>query len=93
MDIEQEVQVYQLPRRARGGYAAQKFRSIEITTNFYPVSTKPIDEIHIFSLRFSPQITHDDRTTRNKVLEEAIKDIRLQIRNSSLTQAIPFLAE
>ena len=68
MDLEEQVQVCQLPRRPRGGYAASKFRNIEISTNFFPVSSKPIDEIHIFRLKFIPQIALDDRTTRNKVL-------------------------
>ena len=87
MDLEEQVQVCQLPRRPRGSYALDKFRKIEISTNFFPVSAKPIDEIHIFRLKFTPQIALDDRVTRNKVLEQALADIRNNIRTFSVMQA------
>lgn len=93
MDLEEKVQVCQLPRRPRGSYAMNKFRNIEISTNFFPVSAKPIDEIHIFRLKFIPQIAFDDRVTRNKVLELALGEIRNNIRKYCITQATPSLVE
>lgn len=81
MDLEETVQVCELPKRPKGIYSSNKFRTVEITTNFYPVTSKKIEEIHIFRLKFTPQIPFDDRTTRNRVLENAIKDIREFIRN------------
>lgn len=88
MDLEEQVQVCQLPRRPRGAYSGGKFRSIEISTNFYPVSAKPIDEIHIFRIKFMPEIAFDDRVTRNKVLQQAIEDIKMSISNFCITQGI-----
>lgn len=86
MDTEETVQVCQLPRRPRGGYAAQKFHSVDITTNFYQVSTAPISTIYIWKLRITPNIPLDDRTTRTSVLERAGSDIRSHIRNCAFMQ-------
>ena len=80
MDAEEEIKICELPKRPRGLYSKERFRSVEIVTNFYPVSIKPIKEIHIFKIKFTPQIMNDDRTTRNRVLEKAMPDIKVSIR-------------
>lgn len=72
--------ICKLPKRQVGAYSKQKFRNIEILTNFYPVSIKPIKEIHIFKIKFTPQIMEDDRNTRTRVLGNAIDGIKLSIR-------------
>ncbi len=38
-----------------------------------------MDEIHIFRLKFTPQITLDDRATRRSLLEACIGDIKANI--------------
>lgn len=64
MDTEIKVQVCQLPKRPRGPHSMQKFREVNIITNFYPVKIEPMEEIHIFRIKFTPQIQLDDRATR-----------------------------
>lgn len=60
----EETEILQLPKRPRGAYAKDKFRNIQVITNFYQVSIKPIKEIHIFKIKFTPQVMNDDRATR-----------------------------
>lgn len=53
MKIEEEEHgLCKLPKRPAGLYSKQKFRNVEIVTNFYPVSIKPIQEIYIFRIKF-----------------------------------------
>lgn len=37
MDLEERIQVCQLPKRPRGPHSVQKFQDVKIITNFYPV--------------------------------------------------------
>ena len=39
-----------------------------------------MEEIHIFKIKFTPNIMLDDRTTRNRVLEKAMPTIKTYIR-------------
>lgn len=91
MKIEEEEHgLCKLPKRPAGLYSKQKFRNVEIVTNFYPVSIKPIQEIYIFRIKFQPQIMEDDRKTRVRVLEKAMDNIKLNIRTFfMIMQVIP----
>lgn len=85
------MRVCELPRRPRGIYAKERFRTVEVVTNFYPVSIKPIKEIHIFKIIFTPQVMNDDRATRERLLSKAMPDIKLSIRTLFVTQVIQLL--
>lgn len=80
MDAEVKVQVCQLPRRPRGPHM-QKFRQVNIITNFYPVKIEPMEQIHIFRIKFTPQIQLDDRATRKALLDSTMTDIKKYISN------------
>lgn len=43
MEPEEEVKICTLPPRPRGLYSREKFRDVEISTNFYPVEIKNIE--------------------------------------------------
>lgn len=72
MEPEQVVQICTLPPRPKGLYSRERFKEVEITTNFYPVDIKNIECIHIFKIHFTPFIMFDDRPTKNRVLEKAM---------------------
>ena len=81
MEPEEPVQIYTLPPRPRGMYSRDKFRNVEITTNFYPVAIKEIERIHIFKVKITPHIMLDDRVARNRLFEKANESIRKYISN------------
>lgn len=56
-----------------------------VVTNYYPVSLKPLKNIYIFKVVFTPSIMSDNRMLRNKLLDEALSSIKTQIRTEVVT--------
>lgn len=67
-----------MPKRPRGAYSS-KFRSMAITTNHFHVEVEPFEEIHIFSLQYTPKIPYDNAALRREVIEAALPALRAQI--------------
>ena len=70
----------QLPKRPRGSYV-DKFRSLKICTNHFHVEVDNIEEIHIYSIFYTPMIPYDDVALRRQILEEGNAKIKLLIEN------------
>lgn len=67
MDIES----FSLPARKRGSYS-EKFKPLDILTNYYSVKLGKMDKIHIFSVKFNPQVPADNIPKRLGLLREAL---------------------
>jgi hypothetical protein len=69
-----------LPKRPRGSYT-NKFRTLNITTNHFHVEVSNFEEIHIFSVFFTPKIPYDNGTLRREVLEAGMQTIKQYVDN------------
>lgn len=83
MQAKIEVKLEDLPKRVKGNYLNSSTIK-KVVTNYYPVAIKPLKNIHIFKVVFTPAINADNRIQRQKLLNEAFPSIKKQIRTSVL---------
>jgi hypothetical protein len=74
----QQSTLLELPKRVSGSHS-NKFATIKILTNHCYVTVKDIQQIFIYSVKFTPMIPFDNTDLRMKLLNQRLSEIKLQI--------------
>lgn len=70
--------VHKLPKRVKGGCTTMK--PIKLVTNQYKVNLGADLDIGVYSIKFTPRFSEDNRELRLKMLAEVRKDIQLNFK-------------
>lgn len=77
--MDAEIKLEDLPKRIRGNYLRNKGSDTKVVVNYFPVTIKPFEYLYIFKVAFEPKIMSDNRSLRDRLLNEALPSIKKQV--------------